>query len=178
MPRSRWTPVTVLVLLVTNAGAGRAQATQGASTAGGSTSANRGVSALGFMAGCWRGVTASGTTIEEFYSAPSANLIVGATRYVRDGRAVDFEFTRIDQTDSGAVITPHPKGVRSVSFAPRVVEANRVVWENAAHDFPQRILYTRVSVDSLVARIEGRTPRGDRAVEWRMGRVACGSGAP
>jgi Domain of unknown function (DUF6265) len=125
------------------------------------------------MAGCWRGVTRSGTTIEEFYSGPSSNMIVGATRYVRDGRVVDFEFARIDQTDSGAVLTPHPRGVRSVSFAPAIVGANRIVWENPTHDFPQRIMYTRVAADSLVARIEGRTTAGDRALEWRMGRAAC-----
>lgn len=131
------------------------------------------VSDLGFMAGCWRGLTRSGTTIEEFYTAPASNMIVGTTRYVRDGRVVDFEFTRIDQTDSGAVITPHPKGVRSVSFAPKILESDRAVWENPTHDFPQRILYTRVAADTLVARIEGRTPSGERALEWRMTRVAC-----
>jgi hypothetical protein len=132
------------------------------------------VSDLGFMAGCWRGVTGSGTTIEEFYTGPASNVIIGTTRYVREGRVVDFEFTRIDQTDSGAVITPHPKGVRSVSFAPRLVESNRAVWENPTHDFPQRILYTRVGADTLVARIEGRTPSGDRALEWRMTKADCG----
>jgi hypothetical protein len=104
---------------------------------------------------------------------PSPARRLPRRRYVRDGRAVDFEFTRIDQTDSGAVITPHPKGVRSVSFAPKTIERNRAVWENSAHDFPQRILYTRVADDTLVARIEGRTPSGDRALEWRMMRATC-----
>jgi hypothetical protein len=131
------------------------------------------VADLAFMAGCWRGVTRTGTTVEEFYTTPSSNLIVGVTRYVRDGRAVDFEFTRIDQTDSGAVITPHPKGVRSVSFAPKVIERNRAVWENPSHDFPQRILYARVAEDTLMARIEGRTPSGERSLEWRMARAVC-----
>ncbi len=162
MPSFRWTPVTtILMLLVTHSAVACGQAVRGS------------VSELGFMAGCWRGLTRSGTTIEEFYTAPSSNLILGTTRYVRDGRVVDFEFTRIDQTDSGAVITPHPKGARSVSFAPKVVEPNRVVWENAAHDFPQRIAYVRVADDTLVARIEGRTPSGERAMEWRMGRASC-----
>jgi hypothetical protein len=158
----RWTTVTTVSIVL---------AMHSANAFGQSVRAN--VSDLGFMAGCWRGLTRSGTTIEEFYTAPSSNLVLGTTRYVRDGRVVDFEFTRIDQTDSGAVITPHPKGVRSASFAPKVVEPNRVVWENTTHDFPQRIAYTRVAHDTLVARIEGRTPSGERAMEWRMVRVAC-----
>jgi hypothetical protein len=181
MPPSRWTPLSsVLILLAARSAAACAQAAQPAPSATSSPhpAAGSRVSDLAFMAGCWRGVTRSGTTIEEFYTAPSANLIVGVTRYVRDGRAVDFEFTRIDQTDSGAVITPHPKGVRSVSFAPKVLESNRVVWENPAHDFPQRIVYTRVAADTLVARIEGKTPRGERSLEWRMTRATCAATAP
>jgi hypothetical protein len=183
MPFSRSMFLSAAVLLITESTAACAQAAQVGSPprpthppAAGTRAARSSLSDLGFMAGCWRGLTRSGTTIEEFYTTPSSNLIIGVTRYVRDGRVVDFEFTRIDQTDSGAVITPHPKGVRSVSFAPKVVERDRAVWENATHDFPQRILYTRVADDTLVARIEGRTPSGDRALEWRMARATCGSG--
>jgi hypothetical protein len=175
MPLSRSTLVTIVVLLVTRSVAACSQAPQSTTESARSqqSGARSLVSDLGFMAGCWRGVTRNGTAIEEFYSPPASNLIIGASRYVRDGRVVDFEFTRIDQTDSGAVMTPQPKGVRSVSFAPKVVERNRAVWENPTHDFPQRILYTRVADDTLVARIEGRTPSGDRALEWRMARATC-----
>ena len=177
MPLSRSIFITTAVLLF--AGPAGACASAAAGTTQGSRSVQpktKGqIADLAFMAGCWRGLTRSGTTIEEFYSAPSSNMIVGTTRYLRDGRTVDFEFTRIDQTDSGVVITPHPKGARSASFAPVTVERDRVVWENPTHDYPQRILYRRVAGDTLVARIEGRTPSGDRAAEWRMARVACGT---
>ena len=174
MPRPRWLPPTaVAILFAAPSAAACAQEARAAKP----PAASR-LSDLAFMGGCWRGVTRSGMTIEEVYTGPSSNLIVGVTRYVRDGRAVDFEFTRIDQTDSGAVITPHPKGVRSVSFAPTLVEPNRVIWENAAHDFPQRILYTRVAADTLVARIEGKTSRGERSLEWRLARATCGAPVP
>ena len=164
--------MTLTLLFVAASRVVQAQEPRGAAVSPQSAVRSR-VSDLAFMSGCWRGVTRSGTTIEEFYTGPSSNMIIGTTRYVREGRVVDFEFTRIDQTDSGAVITPHPKGVRSVSFAPKVVESNRAVWENPTHDVPQRILYTRVGADTLVARIEGRTPSGDRALEWRMTRADC-----
>jgi hypothetical protein len=175
MPFSRSFLVTVLALFTTQAPGAGAQGAQSASASASQSNVRAQIAHLGFMAGCWRGLTRSGTTIEEFYTTPSSNLIVGMTRYVRDGRTVDFEFTRIDQTDSGAVITPHPKGVRSVGFAPKTIERNRAVWENPTHDFPQRILYTRVGDDTLVARIEGRTSSGERALEWRMARATCES---
>jgi hypothetical protein len=175
MPFSRSTFVTVVVFLITRASPACAQAPRSTPEAARSPqpTARSQLSDLGFMAGCWRGLMPSGTTIEEFYTTPSSNLIVGTTRYIRNGRTVEFEFTRIDQTDSGVVITPHPKGVRSVSFAPKTIDRSRAVWENASHDFPQRILYTRVADDTLVARIEGRTRSGDRGIEWRMARAVC-----
>ena len=43
---------------------------------------------LAFMSGCWEGPLSRGGTIEEFYSPPTENMIVGTTRYVRDGRTV------------------------------------------------------------------------------------------
>jgi len=44
------------------------------------------------------------------------------------------------------------------------------VWENLGHDFPQRIIYRKGDDSSLVARIEGTTPRGERHLEWVMRR--------
>jgi hypothetical protein len=63
--------------------------------------------------------------------------------------------------------------VPSVPFRPKALAAQRVVWENPEHDFPQRIVYHRVAPDTLVARIEGRTPQGEKAMEWRMAKAAC-----
>ena len=42
---------------------------------------------LAFMSGCWTGPDANGATIEEHYTTPSNNLILGTTRYLRDGLA-------------------------------------------------------------------------------------------
>jgi hypothetical protein len=122
------------------------------------------------MAGCWTGPASNGAMIEERYSDASENLVIGMTRYVRGGRVVDFEFTTIERTDTSFVMTPHPKGVRSDSFPLKEIADGRAVWENPKHDFPQRIIYRRGDDGSLVARIEGTTPRGERHSEWTMHR--------
>lgn len=127
---------------------------------------------LAFMSGCWRGSFGNGGTIEEFYTSPSANLILGSTRYLRDGRVVDFEFTMITAGDSGIAIIPHPKGVRSVRFPLKELEGSRAVWENLSHDFPKRIIYRREGTSELVARIEG----DGRGMEWRMRPMDCATG--
>jgi hypothetical protein len=128
------------------------------------------LSAISFMSGCWTGPSSNGGIIEEQNTDAAENLMIGMTRYVRGGRVVDFEFTTIERTDTSFVMTPRPKGVKSDSFPLKTLEANTAVWENLAHDFPQRIIYRKGDDGSLVARIEGTTPRGERHVEWVMRR--------
>jgi len=128
------------------------------------------LSAISFMTGCWTGPSSNGAIIEEQYTGASENLMIGMTRYVRGGRVVDFEFTTVERTDTSFVMTPRPKGVKSDAFPLKEVADGRAVWENLKHDFPQRIIYRRAADGSLIARIEGNTPRGDRNVEWTMRR--------
>lgn len=130
-----------------------------------------GLVGLGFMSGCWQGRTASGSTIEEHYTSPSSNLMLGITRYLRDGATRSFEFTMINADSSGSRVTPHPGGRASVSFRESGRTPTSVVWDNASHDFPQRIRYERVSADSLVATIS--LVDGSRATGYRMGKVGC-----
>ncbi len=126
---------------------------------------------LGFMTGCWQGRSPSGSTIEERYTTPSNNLMLGLTRYLRDGATRSFEFTMIGNVTGGSHLIPHPGGKASVTFTERERSSNRVVWENPAHDFPQRIIYHRFMPDSMSARIE--LMDGGNATEYRMGKVAC-----
>jgi hypothetical protein len=130
---------------------------------------------LGFMAGCWRGASDGGGTIEEYYTAPAENLMLGLSRYLRDGRVTGYEFTTIAvRGDSDLVLTPRPSGQEAVDFRLTRVEPGRAVWSNPAHDFPRVISYGRVGTDSLAARIEGPGRDGTRSEEWRMGRTDCG----
>lgn len=131
------------------------------------------LSSIAFMSGCWTGASANGATIEEQYSEGADNLVIGMTRYVRGTRVVDFEFTTIERTDSSFVMTPRPKGVKSDAFPLKEVADGRAVWENLKHDFPQRIIYRRGADGTLVARIEGNTPSGERHMEWTMRRCAA-----
>jgi hypothetical protein len=48
-----------------------------------------------------------------------------------------------------------------------------VTFENAKHDFPQRIVYRRHGRDSLIARIEGVRNGRVRGIDFPYARVAC-----
>lgn len=129
---------------------------------------------LRWMSGCWRGNAGPSTVIEEQYTAPTTNQILGITRYVRNGRSIDFEFTSISSDSTGITLRAQPRGVPPTPFMLDSLTAGFARWSNPHHDFPQRIQYTRPHRDTLVARIEG--PGQNEALqssEWRLIRVKC-----
>ncbi len=129
---------------------------------------------LGFMAGCWRGASEGGAVIDEYYTPPSKNLMLGVSRYTKGGRVTSYEFATIAaEGDSDLVLTPRPVGQSPADFNLTKLQPGMAVWSNPRHDFPQLISYRRSGTDSLAARIEGPGPNGTQSSEWRMGKVPC-----
>jgi hypothetical protein len=54
-----------------------------------------------------------------------------------------------------------------VEFRAKEVGESRVVFENATHDFPQRVIYWKEG-EVLAARIEGTIRGKERSEEWRF----------
>ncbi|MFN2432365.1 MAG: DUF6265 family protein [Gemmatimonadota bacterium] len=135
-----------------------------------------GLRQLGFMAGCWEGlfeVAGQAGVIEEHYTSPSTNLMLGTTRYLVEGAATGFEFSRIERTGTEIVLTPYPRGVAS-AHGFRLTQAgdDEAVFEAPRHDFPKRIHYRREPGGALVARIDGGQG-SEKSAEWRMTPAAC-----
>ena len=126
---------------------------------------------LAFMAGCWNGDAGRGRIIAEAWTAPTVNVMLGTTRYLAGDRTVSWEFTLIEADSGGITMTPHPRGQAPTPFRLTRLAPDTAVFENPAHDFPQRIIYRRAA-DTLIARIEADTPRV-RGTEWRMRPATC-----
>ena len=124
---------------------------------------------VSFLAGCWAGRMGSLDMTEQWTDA-EGGVMLGTTRYLRDGSVVDWEFARMVADDTGVTLWPYPRGVISEHGFPLVSTAEEHVFENLAHDFPVRIVYAREGDDALTPRIEGRD--GD-ARGWSLNRVDC-----
>lgn len=124
------------------------------------------------MAGCWirRGAT---LVTEEQWMSPEAGTMLGMSRTTRDGKLTEYEFLRLFERDGRLVYNAMPSGQAPTEFTSTRVADSALVFENPAHDFPQRIIYRRVGADSLVARIEGPGPNGVRGVDFRFARASC-----
>jgi hypothetical protein len=128
---------------------------------------------LAFMAGCWRSEFGGGSELEEFYTNPVDNLMLGLSRFLRDGRATEHEFSRITFDSTGIVLLPFPGGKPSEhEFRLTSLADGRALFEAPEHDFPKRIRYTREPDGSLTARIDAGSD-DSHAREWRMQPVAC-----
>jgi hypothetical protein len=122
------------------------------------------LSGLAWMAGTWIGEDA-GTVSEETWTSPRGGMMLGMHRDVAGGKAVSFEFLRIEATADGIVYFASPRGAPPTPF--RLVEngPRRAVFANPEHDFPVRILYWLDAEGALHARVEGPGEK-PKAFEW------------
>lgn len=124
---------------------------------------------LAFLAGCWQWETEDRFS-EECWTTPRGPQMLGSNRSLRGARA-SFEFIRIQREDDGRIVYwASPGGKAPVPFVLRDVDGQRLVFENAEHDYPQRIVYQREG-DTLTA--STALADGSRAQHWTWMRKPC-----
>lgn len=129
------------------------------------------VERLTWLQGCWE-ATAPQRTVEEHWMAPRGGSMVAMSRTVRADRLTGHELVVLRELDGGLVYQAHPSGQPAAEFPLKTLDDSTVVFEDPAHDFPQRIGYRR-GADSLLAWIEGTAGGRERRVEFRYRRVSC-----
>ena len=70
---------------------------------------------LGWLAGDWQ-MTSGEQCIEEHWTAPSSNALVGMSRTVTKDRTLSFEFMRIEARADGVYYVAQPNGRPPVDF--------------------------------------------------------------
>jgi len=131
-----------------------------------------------WLAGCWE-ARATNRVIVEMWMPPMGDLMIGGSRTVVGAATREFEHIRIRARGDTLVYTAVPSGQAETDFRSTHASTDSLVFENPAHDFPQRIVYRRAGADSVVARVEGpgrnNTTRG---FSIAMRRVDCTLRAP
>jgi hypothetical protein len=127
---------------------------------------------LAWLHGCWQ-TTGSPSLVEEQWMAPRGGTMIGMGRTVRDGRTTEYELVVLKEQDGRLAYEAHPSGQPAAVFLSREISDTSVVFENAQHDFPQRVGYRR-SESGLAAWIEGTLKGQMRRVDFNYVRVSCG----
>jgi hypothetical protein len=124
---------------------------------------------LAFMAGNWGGPAAS-AEVEEVWLAPKGGLMLGLGRTVKDGKAVDWEFLRIEQQGETLVYLASPGGRPATPFPLAAIDTTSAAFESTL-EFPRRVSYRKNPDGTLTARIEGTRGGKPAAREWTWKRL-------
>ncbi len=120
---------------------------------------------LVWMAGTWA-QKQEGALVQESWLGPSGNMMAAINLTTSAKRGTSYEFLRIAVTPTGLSYFASPGGKTPVEFKLKEMGEKRVVFENLAHDFPHRIIYSLEADGTLKARIEGTMQNKARAMEW------------
>lgn len=110
--------------------------------------------------------------------AAGGGIMLGMGRTVRGDTLVEYEQLRIYPREGSLVYAANPSGQEPAEFVSTTVSDTLVVFENPAHDFPQRIVYRRIGADSLAASVEGVSRGKQRVQRFPYARASCAPGRP
>jgi len=127
------------------------------------------VDRLAWLAGTWTS-TKDGVTVSEVWHAPSNGAMGGVGQTNRPGRRAFIEHMKITAEPAGVTFTAITSGQAPTPFVLIRSADGEVVFENKAHDFPQRVIYRRCGQD-LCARAEGTVKGKLQAEDWRYTRA-------
>lgn len=137
------------------------------------TAGTTSIDELKWLAGCWATDNAETGTGEQWMQ-PAGGSMNGMARVVRSGQESSFEFMRITESDDGGLVfTAMPSGQSAADFTLIDIGPHKVVFENANHDFPQRVIYLLEDNNRLIGRIEGVIDGDQRSIDFPMTRIAC-----
>ncbi len=124
------------------------------------------VASLEWMAGSWVQERGNEKVLESWVG-PSNGTMAAVNLSSWETGKTSYEFLRIIDTQETMSYIASPSGQAPVEFQFKEAGNQRVVFENLAHDFPQRIIYWRDG-EKLAARIEGKLQGKERSDEWRF----------
>ena len=124
---------------------------------------------LSWMAGSWTHEQ-DGVVTRETWLPPLGGTMSGAGQTNRPGKPARSELMTITVAPAGLTFTAYVDGPPQTPFVAIASDPGSAVFENKAHDFPQRVMYRRCG-DNLCAGIEGMIGGKLRAEHWTYVRV-------
>jgi Domain of unknown function (DUF6265) len=113
-----------------------------------------------WMAGAW--ADGEGVTwVEEFWTPPRADLMIGAGRAGQGSKLASFEHMRIErEADGKLVFWALPGGKNATRFVAVHADGDDAIFENAANDYPQRVRYWRdgEQLKAQISQLDGSKP--------------------
>ncbi len=120
----------------------------------------------GWLLGNWGNTSAEGV-LSESWEKTNDSVYKGESYFVVKNDTVFSESIQLEETNGKlvyVVTVPDQNDAKPVRFEMTSINNNSFVFENLQHDYPNKIVYTKITNDSLVAKIFG-TQKGKPATE-------------
>lgn len=110
-----------------------------------------------WLVGEWGNTTKEGV-LTETWTKQNDSTMTGQSFFIIGKDTVHTENIVLEQKGDSLLYIPTIKNQnegKPVTFNMITATENQFIFENKEHDFPQKITYTKVSADSLIAEISG-----------------------
>jgi hypothetical protein len=126
-----------------------------------------------WLIGSWKNQSAKTLDIETWKKLNDSTF-VGGSYSLAGTDTVSSEHIRLEQHAGKLYYIPTVKNQnngKAVTFTLTSANQKQLVFENPEHDFPQKITYTQITKDSLLAEISGLRKGKLKAIQFPMKRV-------
>ena len=111
-----------------------------------------------WLVGNWEQKLPEGT-VSEIWRKENDSTFSGKSYFVKEEHTIHYETIIITQKKDDLLYIPTVKGQNNdepITFTMSSETENNFIFENAAHDYPQKISYKKVSDTRLIATISGK----------------------
>jgi hypothetical protein len=108
---------------------------------------------LDWIIGQWTSTSGDDSMTEHWQK--NDNLLIGEAWFISSSDTIATEQLKIVERDNNIFYIASPSDQETTEFKLTEFNADEALFENPDHDFPRKIFYKRISVDSLYARVEG-----------------------
>ncbi len=126
-----------------------------------------------WLLGQWETKSEDGTLTETWKKANDSTYS-GQSFFLKGKDTIHYETILLQQVEDQLSYNANVRGQNNdkpVVFLLTETKENQLVFENEKHDYPQKISYTQVSKDSLVAEISGVQSRKSSSEKYIMLRI-------
>ena len=110
-----------------------------------------------WLQGNWINESPDGN-LTESWQKKNDSLYHGQSFYIKGKDTIHFESIVLSERKGIVVYSPTVQGQNNdapVDFKMTSATENQLIFENPGHDYPQKIKYTKITKDSLIAEISG-----------------------
>jgi hypothetical protein len=110
-----------------------------------------------WLIGKWENKSADGN-LEETWKKVNDSTFQATSYFIKEGDTLHYETVTLQQNGEDLNYNATVKGQnddKAVTFKLNTEIEKQLVFENLKHDYPQKISYTQITKDSLLAKITG-----------------------